>query len=255
VLITRDAEDSAAWAAQLSAAGAVPMILPCIQCEAIMNESVRAQLAAALPKADWLVFTSRRGVEAFARLAAEPLGRNGSGPSRAVAAHDALLPAQLTIAAVGPATADAALTVLGRVDLIAEAGTAESLAQALLFTFEETLEEATPEILVAVAENAGTVVEDILAPAGADCTRINVNRTIPVGACSPKRTLSALGTDKILLASPSAVTGFINQVEFDTAAEIFTIGPSTSKAARAANLTVTAEATNPSLEGLMEAMR
>jgi len=237
VLLTRAEEDCASWAAELRAAGLVPVTLPCIRCQIADSAEVGAQLAATLPEADWLVFTSRRGVEAFARLTA------GTGAAR--------LPESLQLAAVGPATADAAQRLLGRVDLVAEAGTAASLAQALVFTFEGS----HAKVLLALAENAAGVLEDTLRPAGAVCTRIDVYRTVPAGERTPKQALSALGADNIFLASPTAVAGLMNQVELDTDAAIFTIGPSTSAAARAAGLAVTAEATEPTLEGLMEAMR
>ena len=51
------------------------------------------------------------------------------------------------------------------------------------------------------------------------------------------------------------MTGLVNRLELDAAVEILSIGPSTTRAARAAGLTVTAEAARPSLEGLMEAMQ
>jgi len=64
-----------------------------------------------------------------------------------------------------------------------------------------------------------------------------------------------LGADDVLLASPSAVAGFVNQVRLDRTPGIFTIGPSTTEAARAAGLDVTGEASRPGLRGLLEAMR
>jgi len=233
VLVTRAEEDCERWASRLRETGAVPVILPCIRCEPSDEGTLRARLADALARTDWLVFTSRRGVETFVTLTSEGAAENAR------------------VAVVGPATADAAQRLLGRVDLVAEAGTAASLAQALAFTFEG----ATPRVLIAVAENAGDVLEETLRPAGGVCTRFDVYRTVPARERTPKHTLSELGADTILLASPTAVTGFENQVELDRTAAIFTIGPSTSEAARAAGLAVTAEATHPSLEGLMEAMR
>ena len=58
-----------------------------------------------------------------------------------------------------------------------------------------------------------------------------------------------------MLASPSAASGFVHQVELDAPVAIYTIGPSTTAAARALGLTVTAEAREPSLEGILEAMQ
>ena len=80
-------------------------------------------------------------------------------------------------------------------------------------------------------------------------------RTLPVPERDRKRPASALGADDVLLASPSAVAGFVNQVRLDNAPGIFTIGPSTTEAARAAGLDVTGEASRPGLRGLLEAMR
>jgi len=231
VLLTRAVDDNAAWAERLAHAGAIPVVLPCIATETIADAATRAALAAALTAADWLVFTSRRGVEAFAALTAEPLDTT------------------VRIAVVGPATAAAATQLLGRVDLTSEAATAAALAH----TLAERVARGT-RVVLAVAENAGDVFEHTLAPTGAVLTRIDVYRTVPQAPAETKRALSSLGADNVLLASPSAVTGFLNQVDVDCDAAVFTIGPTTTAAARAAGLRVAAQATMPSLDGLMEAM-
>jgi uroporphyrinogen-III synthase len=51
------------------------------------------------------------------------------------------------------------------------------------------------------------------------------------------------------------VTGFVHLVDVDAAVNVYTIGPSTTAAARRAGLAVTAEAREPSFEGLLEAMQ
>ena len=56
----------------------------------------------------------------------------------------------------------------------------------------------------------------------------------------------------ILVASPSAVEGLLNQADVPEQSAIVTIGPVTSEAVRAAGLTVAAEAARPSLDGLLE---
>ena len=254
VLITRAAEDCAAWASRLRDAGAVPLMLPCIECRPIRNPVAEARLAAALPKTDWLVLTSRRGAEGLQTLiAAIQWSRS-----------DLHAMANALIAAVGPATATAAASLPGRVELVAPSGTAKSLARELAARLATPLIATPPEngaqivrpkCLIAVAENAGPVLEETLKQAGGECVRINVYRTAPAAPQPRKQALSELGADKILLASPSAVTGLVNRLDFDAAAEILTIGPATSQAVRAAGLTVTAEAPRPSLEGLMEAMQ
>ena len=249
VLVTRAAEDCAAWASRLADAGAVPLMLPCIECHPIREPNVRARLAEALPKTDWLVLTSRRGAEAVRQLIATV--EWSPADMEAMAA--------IRIAAVGPATEAAAASLPGHVELVAPSGTARSLAEALavrLYTHTaDGPRYARPRCLIAVAENAGNVLEETLEHAGGDCLRLNVYRTTPTAPTTRKQTLSELGADKILLASPSAVTGLMNRLELDAATEILSIGPSTTRAAHAAGLTVTAEAARPSLEGLMEAMQ
>ena len=259
VLITRAAEDCAAWASRLRDAGAVALMLPCIECRPIRDPVAEARLAEALPRTDWLVLTSRRGAEGLQTLIAAIQW----SPS------DLQAMANVLIATVGPATASAAASLPGRVELVAPAGTAKSLARELAARIatpsvatppiatprESGAQIARPKCLIAVAENAGPVLEDTLKQAGGECVRINVYRTVPAAPPPRKQALSELGADKILLASPSAVSGLVNRLEFDAAAEILTIGPATSQAARAVGLTVTAEAPRPSLEGLMEAMQ
>ena len=249
VLVTRAAEDCAAWASRLADAGAVPLMLPCIECHPIRDPNVKARLAGALPNTDWLVLTSRRGAEAMRQMI-DAIDWSSA---------DKKAMATIRIAAVGPATAAAAASLPGQVELVAPSGTARSLAEALaarLRTYPAGgPPHARPRCLIAVAENAGNILEETLEQAGGDCLRFNVYRTIPAAPATPKQALSELSADKILLASPSAVTGLVNRLELDAAAEVLTIGPSTTRAAHAAGLTVTAEAARPSLEGLMEAMQ
>ena len=233
VLITRSADDCDEWALMLEAEGAIVVVLPCIHIEQIDDDELRQSIAGELPQADWLVFTSTRGVHAFAAL------------------HGEALPDLVKIAVVGPATADAAVIAFGRADLVSEMGTAASLAQAL----EARITNHPMRLLVAVAENAGDTIEETLREAGATCTRIDVYRTVPADEITPKEALSSFDVDNIFFASPSAVTGFMNQVEVDSEAAIFTIGPSTTDAVMEEDLDVTGQATSPGLEGLMEAMR
>ncbi|MEO8466128.1 MAG: uroporphyrinogen-III synthase [Gammaproteobacteria bacterium] len=233
VLLTRSEEDNAEWAATLAERGAEPVALPCIHCESIDTPTLRNDLATATANADWLTFTSRRGVDAFAEL------------------HPAV-PARAHVAVVGAATAAAARTRFGRVDLIGKDGTAASLGATLARDGDLA---RRPHVLLALAENAGDTLERALAAAGAHCTRFDVYRTIAALPAAAKRAMSALGADNVIFASPTAVSGFVQQVTVDVPMNVYTIGPSTSTAARAAGLTVTAEAREPSLEGILECMQ
>jgi uroporphyrinogen-III synthase len=234
VLLTRSEEDCAEWAARFAQRGAEAVALPCIRAEAISTPAAKAKLAAALPESDWLVFTSRRGVEAFAAL-------SPGAPSPSC-----------RIAVVGAATAAAAQAALGRVDVVGAGGTAVALAATLVEVGDL---QRHPRVLLVLAENAGDGLERALAPAGARCTRVDVYRTVPAPAAEPRRPLSTLRVDNVVLASPSAVAGFVHTVEVDAPVGVYTIGPSTTAAARKAGLAVTAEAHEPSFEGILEAMQ
>ncbi len=233
ILLTRTREDCAEWATEIETLGAVPVIFPCIQCEDITTSVLREQLAREVPRARWIAFTSKRGVAAFARLYPPhslPLGG-------------------IHVAAVGPVTAEEARARLGRVDLAGTGRTAAALAA-------ELVPRLAPDdrVLIAVAENAGRALEDALEVSGHACVRAKLYRTSPLPRLHHRLAASKLSARNVFLASPSAVTGFCNQVRLDTTLDIFTIGPSTTRAARAAGLDVTREAPQPGLPGLMEAL-
>jgi uroporphyrinogen III methyltransferase / synthase len=233
VLLTRSAEDNAEWAGRLAERGAEPVALACIHCERIDSPALRTKLTAAATQADWLAFTSRRGVESFAALCSAR-------------------PRNARVAVVGAATGDAAHEHLGRVDLVGRGGTAAALGETLVSDGDLA---RRPHVLLALAENAGDTLERALTAAGARCTRFDVYRTIPAPESATKRAMSALGADNVIFASPTAVRGFVQQVAVDAPVNVYTIGPSTSAAARDAGLSVTAEAREPSLEGILECMQ
>ena len=230
LLLTRSAEDSAEWAEALEDEGALPVVLPCIETEPSDEPGITTRLMNAAAESDWIVFTSRRGVDAFAGLMPE----------------GAVLPAKL--AAVGEATAACIVERFGRVDHVGS-GTAMLLASELA-----EVVAAGDRILLALAANAGNVLERTLTGAGAEVTRVDVYRTIPVGRSEPKRALSTLDCDTVIFASPSAVAGFENQIDVDIEQQFITIGPSTSEAVRKRSWDVTAEAKEPSLNGIIESI-
>lgn len=230
VVLTRTPEDAAVWAAPLAAAGARVENLPCIRTEIIDEPATRERLAAALAGADWLILTSRRGVDALTALV--PAGT---------------VPVTTRIAVVGAATAAAAEAALGRVDHVASGGTARKLAAELA----REGHCAGGSCVAALAANAGPVLEETLAAAGAQCTRIDVYRTIPQQPATPRRALSTLGADAVIFSSPSTVEGFVNQIEIDGPCRAFSIGPSTSAALEGAGLGVTGEAAEPSITALI----
>ncbi len=235
VLITRAVEDAGAWADRLAALGADPVILPCIRTELLDHDTTRASLAAALSDAACLCIMSARGADAVARLGVR------IAPS-------------LRIAVVGNATAHAVLGALGRKAFVARGGTSRALGEQVL---REALAEGgpLPRVVIAAADGGRTDAEEVLARGGVSVTRVDVYRTIPASRSETTRDLALEGIGDVLLASPSAVQGLLNQASLPNGARIFTIGPTTSAAVVAAGLAVSGEALSPDLDSLVEAMQ
>lgn len=233
-LLTRSIEDAAAWTDALAAEGADPIVLPCIDTEVFGGERLGNELAAAIARTDWLVFTSRRGVDAVASLL---------GASRQ-------LPQDIRCAAVGRSTAEHIEAVLGLSVVHVGSSTGAALARELAARSDVS----GSRFVLALAENAGDALESALREAGAWVERFDVYRTLPAPPREPKLRVSALGATAVVFASPTAVTGFDNQVDIDKALQIVTIGPSTSAAVRARRWPVTAEAREPGVAGIIESM-
>lgn len=246
VLVTRAVEDAGAWAERLTALGAEPVLLPCIRTELFDDAETRTALTGALRDATWLCVLSPRGAEAVALLAA-PLA-----PS-------------LRIAVVGNATAAAVRGSLGhRPHVVARGGTSRALAEELLrdqlgapsaSAPTASAPSASARVVVAAAQGGRADLEDILGRAGVAVTRVNVYRTIPASRAVTPIDLAAEQIGDVLLASPSAVQGLLNQTSSRNNVRIFTIGPTTSAAVVAAGLAVSGEAAHPDLDSLVEAMQ
>ncbi len=239
ILVTRPAEDAAAWAAEIERRGGRAVVLPCLATIVETDPEASQRLRAALAGADFLALTSRRGVEAAASLVPDGL------------------PDGVRVAAVGPETGRAARERLGRLDLVAAEGNSESLAHDLAASAKISNRRgarARPRLVVAAADRAGRRLEEILEPLGWDVARIAVYRTVPAPPRSDKQDLAAWGVDTILLASPSAAEGLVHQAEVPPQACVISIGPSTTAAARALGLEVAGEARRPDLDGLLEAI-
>jgi uroporphyrinogen-III synthase len=232
ILITRSEADASFWVDALAERGIEAVAHACIETKTIDTPATRRALAEGIADADWLVLTSKRGAAATAEL------------------FGVILPARVNIAVVGATTKEHAEQLFGRPALVADQATAVGLATTLCATLDPA---KTGRIVLALAENAGPLMEEMLVDAGFDVLRIDVYQTVPRHTPTTRQPLSSTGCDTVFLASPSAVEGFMNQFSLDTPARIVTIGPSTTAAARGCGLDVHGEANEPSLEGLLEA--
>jgi uroporphyrinogen-III synthase len=132
------------------------------------------------------------------------------------------------VAAIGQATAEA----MGHADLVARVSTQEGLL--------EEFPQPAGRVLVAAAEGARRLLSD-----GLDADFIALYRTHELRPESPPR------GDVCLLASASAARSF---GALGTGIPAVSIGPETTRAARAAGIEVLAEARTHDVEGLIGAV-
>ena len=189
---------------------------------------------------DWIVITSKRGVEAL-------LG------GRPVAA-----PSSVRWAAVGTSTA-AALRERGvRADVIPDIANSDAIPSAM--TAHGPLRGS--RVLLARADIAGDSLPERLRLEGAHVDDVVAYRTVTAPERSRQALLEALADpdlEAIIFASGSAVRGLVELAEAEAGRarglRVFTIGPKTSAVARELGFTVTAEAATPSAAGLLTALR
>ena len=132
------------------------------------------------------------------------------------------------LAAIGPATAEA----LGGADLVASVSTQEGLLA--------ELPRPAGRVLFAAAEGARTLLPEAL-----DADVVVLYRTVE------RRPRELPAADLYVLASGSAARALAT---LGAALPVVSIGPETSRAARAAGLDVVAEAAEHSLDGIVAAV-
>ena len=232
ILVTRAEQDCAGWTALLEERGYQAVYLPCIRFEVIRDTETAAALYKALSTATWLALTSARAASALFDLMRSPL------------------PPELGIAAVGGATAAAISEHLDRTAELITEGSGAELARALA----ERLRDGEDAVVAAGSDRAERHFERALEGRDVKFTRIAIYRTLPAPEQGAKRDLAADRLDAVLLASPSAAEGLIHLASLPGDLPVFSIGPTTTRAARSFGLRVAGEAAHPSLEGLLEVL-
>jgi len=192
IVITRSAAQSEALARELSARGAIPVVLPLV---AFADPEDFAPLDAAIAEIerfDWMIFTSAQAVRAVVK--------RGEELKRGLIRSDS----KLRIACVGPVSAEAARQAGFAVEYIAETHTGAALAEELgsrlqgMKIFLPRSDRANPDLPPALKRYGAQVTEIIayrtLRPAGADQKNLG---QIAEGAANA-----------VLFFSPSAVQHF-----------------------------------------------
>jgi len=240
VVVTRPALQSDALADGLERLGADVVLLPLTR---IVPVDDSHELAAAIDGLDRYAVVAVTSANGAACLGAQ-LRRRGRS-----------IPAGVLVAAVGDATAGALADEGIRTDLVPERATGAALAA----TLAAAAGVAGARVLVARARTGRPEIVEGLRAAGAfvdDVALYDTERLAPDPA-AVARALGDRGATVVVLTAPSAVETLAAAIAPEDApgVAVVTMGPTTSAAARAAGMTVAAEAAEQSVAGLVAAVR
>jgi uroporphyrinogen-III synthase len=249
VVITQAAHQAPELAALLEECGATALLYPCIAVEPPHDstELDGALAAVAAGHYDWLVLTSANTV----RVLDQRVRALNLPPS---------MWSGVNIAAIGPATGEAAAHTFGRgADLVPEDNVAEGLARAL--------QNAVPRgrrLLLPQADIARPVLARSLTAAGVDVVPVVAyHTTLGSGGVDLPALLAArpAAVDAITLTSSSTVRNLLKRLQSEGGDPslledicLAAIGPVTAETLHAAGLTPSLVAQNQSLKGLVQAL-
>ena len=236
VIVTRARAQASGLAGRLQELGARVVEMPTIRTAPPADGGTALDRAAAgLAAGDfaWVVFTSANAVHAL-------LGR----------VPDTRRLAGVSVAAVGPATAEA----LAGYRVVADLVPTRQEAAGLLDVFPPPPaagERAARRVLFPRAAEGRDVLVTGLTEAGWEVELVEAYRTERVGPDESTRAAAA-GADAICFSSGSTVTGYLEACGADDVPPVVVcIGPVTAAAAEKAGLTVTAVAAEASVDGLV----
>ncbi len=238
VLITRPAHQSDDIASRLWEAGAEPILAPTITLGPPDDLVAARDAVARVRDYDWVVFTSRNGVDAFFDRLGE-LGR------------DARAFGDARIAAIGPKTAEALAARGIRVELVPPVYVNEAVAEALL-----ERSAAGDRVLVYRAQDAREILPETLRAHGRRVDVVAAYATRPID--DPDLAAKAARADVVTFTSSSTVHGFVRNVA-DAAGllartTVAAIGPITARTAREAGIRVDVTAEEFTVDGLLDAL-
>ena len=241
ILITRPQSQAADFAQRLQALGAVPVFFPVIEISPVHDTSELDLALQQLDQYDWLVLTSVNGVQVvWERLADLQIDS---------------LPERLKVAAIGPKTAAALVTVGVKPDFVPDEYVAEAILPGL---------GALPglRVLLLRADLARAALPQAIQQAGGTAHEIAVYHTLPAQPSPQELRALQLGVDVITFTSSSTVRNFVNlaiQAGLDPQALpgeplIACIGPITAQTAREQGLQVDLVASQYTTQGLIQAL-
>jgi uroporphyrinogen III methyltransferase/synthase len=240
IVVTRAKGQADALSARLGALGAAAIEIPTIEIRPAADYAPLDRAIANLSSYDWLIFTSANGVRFF-------LDRldHSATDLRALRAR---------ICAIGPATRTAIEALHLKVDLMGKQYVAEGLLEAFA---PHPL--AGQRVLLPRAAVARDLVPAELSRRGAHVDVVEAYRTVvPDEAARQAREVFDVAPkpDCVTFTSSSTVENFVAAAGAETLAgvPVVSIGPVTTRTARALGIEVTAEARVFTVDGLVEAV-
>ncbi len=245
IAITRNRDRNSALTRMLRDCGAEVLDLPLIRIVPEENAVAREEVFLEFGSYEWLVFTSRNGVEHFFKQFFERF-------------EDIRALGLTRLAAIGAATAEALRRLHLKVDVVPEKASAESLADAL--TAYGSMDNL--RVLVVTGNRNRKTLANKLEAARAIVDTLQVYRTekSDLRDDATAQSFRKEGADAILFASASAVQSFVDQagvLQLEPSAHRplgCSIGPLTSETMRATGIPVDVESPEASLRSLVTAV-
>ncbi len=239
LVITRDAQGNAEFAAKLSDRMASVIEMPVTKLKALTDSTEFIKTLSVIHQYDWVIFTSCNGVETFF-AALSKLGKDSRVFSSA------------KIAAIGIRTGDCLSNFGIKADFVPEAFTSSQLAKGLI----EFTNLKNKKVLLLRSQIASDDLPQLLEAAGASVHNVPVY-TQEKNLCDFKA-VSQNKIDWLTFASPFAADCFFEQAGADfvkkTNAKVASIGPVTSKKLAALGMKIDIEASEHTFDGLISAI-
>lgn len=241
VLVTRPWREAEVTAAELRAHGAEPIVAPTIEIGPPDDESAAIRATRELDRYDWVVFTSRAGVDAFFQ------NLSGAGELRKLT--------RLKFAAVGPKTAHCLESYGVRADLVSGRFTSDDAADELVACTQQG-----ERILIYAAQDNRDALRSVLARVGRHPVAVAAYSTRL--RCDPDFKQRVREANVLTFTSGSTVRGFVaafgsncEAVEAAKGKVVACIGPITAGEARALGLHVDLVPHEFTTRALVDALR
>lgn len=245
IVVTRAAEQATELVERFERLGAEVVLLPTVALRDPEDWAPLDRELERLTEFDWLIFTSQNAVRYFSRrcreLGLSSSSAQSSGPR---------------VAAVGPATSEAAAREGLRVDYVAKRHSGESLAEELKAAV------AGCRVLLPRSDSARGDLPAALRAAGADVVEVIAYRTVEPDELKSEALKRIMHgeADVVTFASPSAFQNFADETGIEELGRmtshcvIAALGPVTAQAIRETGVPVGIEAKESTSAGLVEAI-